>query len=384
MGETLKTKHKILFLVTEDWYFWSHRLPVARAAKKQGYEVVIATRVQDHGNRIRSEGFTLVPISLIRRSTNPLRELAVIYEITRVYRTHRPDIVHHVALKPVLYGSLAARLAGIKNVVNALTGLGYIFIAEGAKADFLRGFVKKLFQACFAGRNTRVIFQNNEDRLFFIEQGIVSSDKTVLIRGSGVNINHFSPSPEHDGEPKIILASRMLWDKGVGDLVEAAKILKSRKIPGKIVLAGRPDPENPAAIPEKTLAQWNREGIISWKGHVDNIADLLRKCHIAVLPSYREGVPKSLLEAAASGLPLVATDVPGCREVVKPDKNGFLVPPKDPESLAKAFTILLKNRELRKKFGLASRKIAENEFSEKLVIDETLTLYKKLAKRNAL
>ncbi|MCK5403598.1 MAG: glycosyltransferase family 4 protein [Desulfobulbaceae bacterium] len=384
MGETLKTKHKILFLVTEDWYFWSHRLPVARAAKKQGYEVVIATRVQDHGNRIRSEGFTLVPISLIRRSTNPLRELAVIYEITRVYRTHRPDIVHHVALKPVLYGSLAARLAGIKNVANALTGLGYVFIAEGAKAAFLRSVVKILFHACFAARNTRVIFQNNEDRLFFINQGIISPDKTVLIRGSGVNINHFSPSPEHDGEPKIILASRMLWDKGVGDLVEAAKILKSRKIPGKIVLAGRPDPENPAAIPEKTLAQWNREGIISWKGHVDNIADLLRKCHIAVLPSYREGVPKSLLEAAASGLPLVATDVPGCREVVKPDKNGFLVPPKDPESLAKAFTILLKNRELRKKFGLASRKIAENEFSEKLVIDETLTLYKELAKRNAL
>lgn len=371
-------KRKILFLVTEDWYFWSHRLPIAKAAIANGYEVVLATRVTDHGKRITDQGIRLIHLGLRRRSKNPFHEFSSILELIRIYKAERPDLAHHVALKPVLYGSIAARICGIKSVVNAVAGLGYVFVADGVKGVLLRSIMTGLNKLAFSHRNCKGIFQNPEDNKVFIDRGIIRPEQSVLVRGSGVDTKLFSPVPEVDGVPKIILASRMLWDKGVGELVEAARILKRQSVAGSVILAGQPDPENPASIPEKKLADWDREGVISWLGFRDDVAELLKQSHIAALPSYREGVPKGLLEAAAAGLPLVATDVPGCREVVRPDVNGFLVPPKDPESLARALNILLQNREMRRRMGRESREIAVNEFSEELVIRTTLSLYEDL------
>ena len=372
-------KRKILFLVTEDWYFWSHRLPLAKAAIANGYEVVLATRVTDHEKRIIDQGIRLIPLGLKRRSKNPFHEFSSILELIRIYKAERPDLVHHVALKPVLYGSIAARICGIKSVVNAVAGLGYVFVASGVKGVLLRSMMTGLYKLAFSHRNCMGVFQNPEDSKVFIDRGIIQPEQSVLIRGSGVNTKLFSPVPEVDGVPKIILASRMLWDKGVGELVEAAGILKRQGVAGSVILAGQPDPENPASIPEKTLARWNSEGVVSWLGFRDDIAELLNQSHIAALPSsYREGVPKGLLEAAAAGLPLVATDVPGCREVVRPDVNGFLVPPRDPEGLARVLNILLQDREMRRRMGRASREIAVNEFSEEQVVESTLSLYESL------
>ncbi len=372
-------KRKIFFLVTEDWYFWSHRLPLAKAAIANGYEVVLATRVTDHGKRITDQGIRLIHLGLRRRSKNPFHEFSSILELIRIYKAERPDLVHHVALKPVLYGSIAARICGIKSVVNAVAGLGYVFVAAGVKGVLLRSIMTGLYKLAFSHRNCKGIFQNPEDNKVFINRGIIRPEQSVLIRGSGVDTKLFSPVPEADGVPKIILASRMLWDKGVGELVEAARILKRRSVAGSVILVGQPDPENPASIPEKTLTRWNSEGVISWLGFRDDVAELLNQSHIAVLPSsYGEGVPKGLLEAAAAGLPLIATDMPGCREVVRPDVNGFLVPPRDPEGLARALNILLQDREMRRRMGRASREIAVNEFSEEQVVDATLSLYEDL------
>ena len=372
-------KRKILFLVTEDWYFWSHRLPLAKAAVANGYEVVLATRVTDHGKRITDQGIRLIPLGLRRRSKNPFCELSSILELIRIYRAERPDLVHHVALKPVLYGSIAARICGIRSVVNAIAGLGYVFVATGVKGMFLRSVMTGLYKLAFSHGNCMGVFQNPEDRKVFIDRGIIRPEQSILIRGAGVNTKLFSPSPEADGVLKIILASRMLWDKGVGELVEAARILKRRSVAGSVILVGQPDPDNPASIPEKTLARWNSEGVVSWLGFRDDVAELLNQSHIAVLPSsYGEGVPKGLLEAAATGLPLVATDIPGCREVVRPDVNGFLIPPRDPDGLARVLNILLQDREMRRRMGRASREIAVNEFSEEQVVESTLSLYENL------
>jgi len=371
-------KRKILFLVTEDWYFWSHRLPLAKAALANGYEVVLATGVTNHGKRITDQGIRLIPLGLRRRSKNPFRELSAVFELTRIYRTEKPDLVHHVALKPVLYGSIAARICGIKSVVNAMAGLGYVFVTAGLKGMLMRSVMTWLYKLAFSHGNCMAVFQNPEDSKVFIDRGIIRPEQSVLIRGSGVNKKLFSPAPEPDGVPKVILASRMLWNKGVGELVEAARILKRRSVAGSVILVGQPDPDNPASIPEKILARWNSEGVVSWLGFRDDVAELLNQSHIAVLPSYREGVPKGLLEAAAAGLPLVATDVPGCREVVRPGVNGFLVPPRDPEGLARVLAKLLEDAKMRHEMGRQSRKIAVKEFSEEQVAETTLSLYENL------
>lgn len=372
-------KKKILYLVTEDWYFWSHRLPIARAAKEQGYQVVVVTRVQEHGERIKGEGFRLIPLSIRRQSKNPVREIAALFQLYRIYRQEKPDLVHHVALKPILYGSLAARFLGISNVVNALTGLGYVFIAQGARASLLRKVVELLYRFAFSADNCRVIFQNPEDGSLLTGKGIVSVDKSVLIRGSGVDVQRFTPAEgEPPGPPKIIIASRMLKDKGIGELVAAAAMLNQQQIACRLLLAGIPDPENPASISEEQLLAWNREYPVFWLGYVDDVPDLLKQCHIGVLASYREGVPKGLLEVASAGLPIVATDVPGCREVVRHGVNGFLVPPKDPASLAEALARLVQDKGMRQRMGRASREIAVNEFSEERVICDTLNLYEQM------
>lgn len=373
---------KLLFLVTEDWYFCSHRLPIARAARDAGFAVTVATRVNHHGDAIRAEGFDLVPLSWERANSNPLREIAALLEITGIYRRLRPDIVHHVAVKPALVGSLAGRLAGVPHMVNAIAGLGFVFASRSLKARILRPLISLGFRALLNGAHSRVIVQNPDDERLLIDRRLVAPERLVLIKGSGVDLDRFYPLPEPAaGPPVAALVSRMIWDKGIGVLVEAARLLKARGVALKVVLAGQPDPENPAAIGADQLRAWHDEGIVEWVGFCDDVAGLWARSHIAVLPSwYGEGVPKSLLEAAAAGRPLVAVDGPGLREVVRDGVTGLLVPPRDAGALADGLQRLAEDAGLRQRLGQAARSLAEREFGEDTVIRGTLELYRTLLK----
>jgi glycosyltransferase involved in cell wall biosynthesis len=376
---------KLLFLVTEDWYFCSHRLPIARAARDAGFAVTVATRVTDHGDAICAEGFDLVPLGMERRNSNPFREIGSLIEIVHIYRRMHPDIVHHVAVKPVLIGSVAAWIAGVPHVVNAIAGLGYVFASDSLKAKALRPFIRLGFRWLFNRSQSRVIVQNPDDERLLVAGGLVNRERLTLIKGSGVDLTHFHPLPEPEvgpaQRPVAVLVSRMIWDKGVGVLVEAARVLQARGTALRVVLAGKPDPENHASIPENQLRAWHDEGIVEWAGFCDDVAKLWANSHIAVLPSwYGEGVPKSLLEAAASGRPMVAVDGPGLREVVHNGETGLLVPPRDPVALADALQRLAQDGALRRRMGQAARALAEREFGEAAVVRDTLALYRALLK----
>ena len=369
---------RLLFVITEDWYFWSHRLHLARAARDVGMEIVIATRVQDHGGQIAHEGFKLFPIRLRRRSRHPLNELLAILELFRLYRSQKPDIVHHVAMKPVLYGTVAARLAGVRGIINAFAGLGRAFIAEGPQAKLMRSFIGWGLRWALSSPHSVAIFQNQEDCKRMLQNGLVRSDQARVIRGSGIDTKVFIPLPCPGGEPIVMLASRMLWDKGVGEFVEAAHLLKQQRQLARFVLVGRLDEDNPARITLKQLMKWHEQGLVEWWGHRDDMPQVLASASVVVLPSYREGLPKVLLEAAACGRPIVATDVPGCREIVRDGINGRLVPPKNPEALAEAITMLLLDPALQARMGALGRAIVVSEFSVEKIVDETLAVYREL------
>lgn len=371
-------KPRILFFITEDWYFWSHRLPIAQGIRNKGFEVLIAAILNKHKERIEKEGFRLIPIGLKRKSKNIIKEIYSILEIIRIYRKEKPDIVHHVAIKPILYGSFAARLTGVPYVVNALTGLGFIFIKKGWLASAIRKLIVFIYRLAFLSKNTFAIFQNPEDLKLFVDLHIVKNNRAVLIRGSGVDTAHFLNLPEPAGIPVITLASRMLWDKGIKELVDATRQLHNNGVKCRTVLVGIPDPDNPASIPKHVLRDWHAEGLVEWWGYRSDMADVFAKSNIVVLPSYREGLPKVLLEAASCGRSIVATDVPGCREIVRNNINGFLVPPYDPKTLADAIKILIENPELRAKMGARGREIVIAEFSEENVVKQTMEVYERI------
>ena len=376
-----RDKPVILYLVTEDWYFWSHRLPIARAARDAGWEVLVATRVGNHGERIEREGFRLIPIKMRRRSLAPWREIAAIAGLLRLYRRERPDLVHQVGMKPVLYGSFAAAMTGVPAVVNALAGMGYVFTSTRLKARALRPFVKMAFRWLLDRPNSRVILQNPDD-VAAMTDGTVAAERVALIRGSGVDIEAFAGTDEPDGTPVAVMVSRMLWDKGAGELVQAARLLRRRKVRLKVVLVGSPDPENPASIPERQLRDWDSSGDIAWWGERADIAGIWAHSHIAVLPSYYgEGVPKSLLEAGASARPMLATNMSGCREIVVDGVTGILVPPRDLAALADGLEALARDKSLRQRLGAAARELVEREFSEAKVVEQTMALYRTVRAR---
>ncbi len=366
---------RLLFFVTEDWYFCSHRLPLAIAAKKAGFDVAILTRTKDHADTIRTAGIRLIPSTLKRRSLSPLQELRELIRIIKIYRSEQPDIIHQVALKPVLYGSFAALFVKNAHVINALAGLGFIYTSDTLKSRLLRPFVTTAFRLLLNCNKNRVILQNPDDIKLLIENRILNQQLIRLIRGAGVNLKQFTKKGEPSGKISIVLVARMLWDKGVGEFASAAQQLHKQGVTARFILVGKCDPHNPAAIPEEQLKRWQSEGAIEWWGHQDDMAAVYAKAHIACLPSYREGLPKALIEAAACGLPIITSDAPGCREVVQAGENGLLVPPKDAEALAKAIKYLIENHELRLKMGLKSRQRAEQEFSEEQIISETLAIY---------
>ena len=369
---------KVLILVSEDWYFCSHRLPLGRALRAAGADVVVACRVRDHGAAIRDAGLRLAPIGLDRSGLNPLRDLATIRKILRLYRREKPDIVHHVALKPTLYGALCARLAGVPAVINALGGLGYMFASDAATARLLRPLVKGALRLLLNRRNSRTILQNPDDMALF-ETGLgVRRDNLAMIRGAGVDVTQFRATPFAEGTPVAVCVSRMLWDKGIRELVAAARLLRDRGVALRIRLVG-PTDDNPASIPQATLDAWRADGLVEVAGPSEDIAGEYARAHIAVLPSYYgEGLPKSLLEAAACGRPMVATDWPGCREICRDGVTGLSVPPRRAEPLADALARLAGDPALREKLGAEARRVAEAEFAEPIVLAATLGVYREL------
>jgi glycosyltransferase involved in cell wall biosynthesis len=370
---------KLLFLVTEDWYFCSHRLPPARAARAAGFEVVVATRVNRHRAAIEAEGFRIVPLEMRRKSMNPLRELAAIAELVRIYRRERPTVVHQVGMKPMVYGSLAARIARVPGVVNALPGLGFVFTSKTVFARALRVFLTPALRVLLNTGRSVLILQNPDDCAVHVDAGTIVPDRVRLIRGSGVDIRSFTPGAEPAGNPIVMMASRMVWGKGVGEFVEAARLLRSRGASARFVLVGDSDHDNPAAIPVSKLEAWHDEGTVEWWGHRDDMPHVLAQASIVCLPSANgEGIPKVLLEAASCGRPLVATDAPGCREIVRHGDNGLLVPLHDAEALGAAIGRLLHAPDLRRQMGERGRRLVEAEFSDTRVAEQTLAVYREL------
>lgn len=368
---------KLLFLVTEDWYFVSHRLPLAIAAKRSGYDVSVATRVRAHGKQIVDAGLRLIPFENSRGGMNPLAEFLTLARLASLYRRERPDLVHHVAIKPVLYGSIAARLVGKPRVVNALAGMGWLFSSSEGLARRIQPLVRWVLARLLSSGLT--IVQNPDDARTLLQMNVPRS-KIRRIAGSGVDLEDFCVLPEVEGVPIVVLPARLLWDKGVGEFVAAARLIKESGIPARFVLAGRPDEASPSAVPASQISEWAEEGIVEYLGWVGNIPGLFAESHIVCLPSYYgEGIPKSLIEAAAAGRCIVTTDMPGCREIVHHGVNGLLVGPKDSTGLAAALIQLIQNPELRRRMGAAGRSRVEQEFGLDSVIRQTLEVYNEIS-----
>ncbi len=365
---------KLLFVVTEDWYFVSHRLPLAVAAKAEGFDVAVATRLASLTQVIEAAGIRAISFKISRRGVNPLYEVATLFRLWRLYRQERPNIVHHVALKPVLLGGMAARLAGIRAVVSAVAGMGFLF-ADAGRLPWARAWLQRLLPMVIG--SGRAIVQNPDDATLLEVNG-VPPERIRLIRGAGVDLAQFKPYPEQDGALLVVLPARMLWDKGIGEFVVAARHLRRQGLSERFALVGERDTANPASVPLSELKAWCEEGVVEWWGQCEDMPGVFAQSHVVCLPSYREGLPKALLEAAACGRPIVTTDAPGCREVVHHEDNGLLVPVRDAMALAAALERLIRDSDLRQRMGQRGRERAESEFSQQRVVSETLAVYREL------
>lgn len=365
---------KLFLVVNVDWFFLSHRLPIALAAKDRGYDVTIIAIDSGQSDRIKNYGLKFISIPTSRSGLNIFSELRTLLFFIRLYRSEKPDIVHHVAMKPVIYGSLAARFTGIRKIVNAFSGMGFVFTT---KNTILRSFIFFLFKIAFKNNRIRFIFQNQDDLQEVIQSGMIDLKYCYTIKGSGIDLQEFAYTPEPETEPIIfILPARMLRTKGVQEFVDAAKIVDHNH-PGKahFILAGMIDLENKAGIPEAQLRSMCNISAIQWIGHQDDILSQLIKAHVVVLPSYREGIPKTLIEACAVGRAIITTNVPGCKEVVTHELNGLIVEKGQVAELALAIERLLLDKPLRTQMGKEGRKIAEAEFSIHSVIEKTIEIY---------
>jgi glycosyltransferase involved in cell wall biosynthesis len=366
---------KVILVANTDWYLYNFRLSLARYLRDTGLEVVLVSPPGKFANQLKTSGFRWLAWEVGRQTLAPWKEATALLRLAGIYRRERPDVVHHFTVKPVLYGTLSARLLGIPGTINSITGLGYIFLGQETKARYLRELVKQLYRLAFHHPNCAAIFENDTDRQYFISEGLISPDHTWLIEGVGIDSERFIPTPEPVGVPLVVLPARMLWDKGVGTLVEAAPLLHTR-LPVRIALVGEPDPGNPATIDETILKSWEQEGTIEWWGWQQDMQAVYTQCHIVALPSLGEGVPTVLLEAASCGKPIVTTDAPGCRDVVTDGLNGLLVPPNDPPALAEALYRLLSDAELRDRMGKAGRHLVLDKFTNARVNPATFEVYR--------
>ena len=372
---------KLFIIVSEDSSFISHRLSLALAAIDAGFNVTVVTRLSKFEKSIKERGINVINVNFRRSSKTPLIDLYNLIKLTHIFKKEKPDIIHNVALKTILLGSIAGLFSKNSIIINAFTGLGYVFSSNQLHAKTIRFFIKPALKLFFKGSNYWTIFQNPDDMDLFKQLEIINSNRSILIRGSGVDTEKFVQSDDVNTIPVVMLASRMLWDKGVGEFAEVAKRAYKNNIKAKFILVGDVDHDNPMSIPNSTINKWVNECHIEWKGHCENMPEILSLASIICLPSYREGLPKILLEAAAIGRPLIATDAPGCREIVRNGENGILVKLKDVDSLYGAVKMLVSNQQMRQSMGKRSREIVESELSADIINKQTLQLYK-IARNN--
>lgn len=371
---------RLLFVINNPDFFLSHRVGLARAAQRAGYDVHLATMPGASVASIQAMGITHHALRMTRSGTNPLQELRTLFNLYRLFRRVRPDVVHLVTIKPVLYGGMAARLARVPGMVAAISGLGFVFMRTGLQGALVRRVVGTLYRLALSHRNSRVVFQNAVDRDMLAGLGAVRTDQVVMIRGAGVDLTLFAAAPEPATPPVVVtMAARLLRDKGVMEFVEAARVLAQRGVGVRMQLAGAPDEGNPASLQAADVLHWQAEGVVVCLGERRDIAQVYAQSHIVALPSYREGLPKSLLEAAAAGRAVVTTDVPGCRDAIEPGQTGLLVPVRDAGALAQAIEMLATDAGMRQRFGTAGRALALRAFDVADVERTHVAIYDALA-----
>ena len=369
---------RLLFVLNDLSFFISHRLPIAITAKDEGYEVHIATPQGKPTTEIKDIGFIFHKIPLSRRGKNPFNELKSIFALYQLMRAVKPDVVHLVTIKPVLYGGLVSRIVKVPSVVAAVSGLGAIYISCTLSGKIWRAVTNQLYRSALKHPNLKVIFQNPDDRDVLLEKKAFALSQTVLICGSGVDLSLYRTSIEREDEVVVAMISRLLKDKGVLEYVAAAKLLKSMDVQARFLLIGESDYNNPEYINDHMLEQWRCDGDVELLGFRKDIPQLMQQANIIVLPSYREGLPKVLIEAAASGRAVITTDVSGCRDAIEPNQTGLLVPVRDSNALASAMKRLIDEPNLRHRLGKAGRILAEQEFSIEKVVAEHLNIYRNL------
>ncbi len=370
---------KIVFVNVEDHMFLNQRLNLALAAKEAGFEVVVASNKSELHTTISNYGFKYIDTGNKRQGKNIFVQMLSIYRLYRIFRDEKPDVVHNISIKPVIYGSIAARLSGVSRIVNLVNGLGYVFTSSKSVRRFMiKKLVIYMYKLAFSSERIHVIFQNPDDHNYFIHKQIASKNNSHLILGSGVDTSLFSPSTEmiSNSKPVVLFFGRMLWNKGIGYLIEAKKILKADNIDFTLTLAGEPDESNPSSIKLEQIKKWESEGLIKFLGYCPDMVEIIRGSDLVTLPSYyREGVPLSLIEAASIGKPIVTTDMPGCREIVEDGINGFLVPIKDSKALANKIKEILLNEDMKESFSENSRQRAIRFFSKEIVNKKTIEIY---------
>lgn len=373
---------KVLLFANTAWYLYNFRRSLAVSLQQAGYEVLLASPPDPYGEALIKLGFKWVPVPMLRRSVNPLRELRLLWWLKGLMQRERIQLVHSFTLKCAIYGSIAARMAGVPGRINAVAGLGFTFTRNSPKARALRLVAGTMLRMALGGQGVKLILQNPDDMALFRRLNLMPPEHMVLIPGSGVNCERFRPQgqlPRVDGF-KVLLPARVLWDKGVGEFVEAARQVQASGGGVQFLIAGEPDPGNPTAVPLAEIQAWQAAGLVTWLGHVADMPALYQQVHAVVLPSYREGLPKGLIEAAAAGLPLVATDVPGCNQVVSHGENGLLVPVRDAAALAQAILKLRDDPTLCETFGVAARAHVLQHFEEASVNQRTGAVYAQLVR----
>lgn len=378
----------ILMAANWDWVIFNFRLSLARAARDAGYEVVFVCPDGKYVDKLQDAGFRWIRWSLDRRSLNPITELKAILSLARIYHQERPDLIHHDTIKPNVYGSLATwinQILGITDrppkLINSFMGIGFLF-SDHVLALTLRSIVLPLMRFSMRRDHVYTTFSNEKDYTTFVDQSLVNPSQAQVMVSEFVNTDRFAPSSEEQESSKektpvrVLLAARILWDKGIQEYVDAAKILNERGVSVEFLLAGEPDLDTPGYVPTDQLQRWHESGIVKWLGHCSDMPNLLRRVGIAALPThYNEGLPRFLVEAASTGLPIVASDLEACRRVVEDGVNGYVVPKKDPEGLANSIQRLVQNAEKRRQMGGISRRKAISEFAERKVVEDWLDLY---------
>ena len=374
---------RLLFIINVDWYFNLHWLARAEAAKAEGFDVHIAAHFTDSTmrHRLEQQGFSTHPLLLHRKSMNPFKDLATKRQISRLIKHVNPVLVHSITVKPNIYAGAVCKRLGVKQVMS-VTGLGLAFSSNKLKARLSRKVMTSFYRHAAKNDQLRIIFENSDDEQCFKVEGIGKTGERVVIAGAGVDLSFFKYQVEVEPEvPVILFAARMLWDKGIGDLIRACEILKGRGVEVRLDVAGIIDHESQSAIPESQILEWHNNGNLNWLGQVDDMVKCIGESTLVALPTtYGEGVPRVLIEAAAIGRPIVATNVTGCRDIVQHEKTGFLVSPGSPSEIADKIELLVRDKVLRRKFGLSGRKLVEDVFSQKMVIEKTLEVYSSLLK----